>query len=74
MTDTYSLELFGKPVSTTGTTPNPHRFGGAWGYINGGSGQAGVSGLQQLGARFYWPVCWPVRRAVAPVDFSAAPS
>jgi RHS repeat-associated protein len=49
VTDTYSLELFGKQRSSTGTTPNPYRFGGAWGYING------VSGLQQLGARFYWP-------------------
>ena len=49
VTDTYSLELFGKQRSSTGSTPNPYRFGGAWGYINGGSG------LQQLGARFYWP-------------------
>ncbi|MFB3883456.1 MAG: RHS repeat-associated core domain-containing protein, partial [Armatimonadota bacterium] len=44
-----SLELFGKQRSSTGSTPNPYRFGGAWGYINGGSG------LQQLGARFHWP-------------------
>ncbi|MFB3883453.1 MAG: RHS repeat-associated core domain-containing protein [Armatimonadota bacterium] len=49
VTDTYSLELFRKQRSSSGTTPNPYRFGGAWGYINGGSG------LQQLGARFYWP-------------------
>jgi RHS repeat-associated protein len=49
VTDTYSLELFGKQRASTGSTPNPYRFGGAWGYINGGSG------LQQLGARFYWP-------------------
>jgi hypothetical protein len=45
VTDTYDMDTFGKPVSTTGSTPNPYRFGGAWGYING------VSGLQQLGAR-----------------------
>ena len=49
VTDTYTLEAFGKQRSSTGSTPNPYRFGGAWGYING------VSGLQQLGARFYWP-------------------
>ncbi|MFB3883455.1 MAG: RHS repeat domain-containing protein [Armatimonadota bacterium] len=49
VTDTYSLELFGKQRASTGSTPNPYRFGGAWGYINGSSG------LQQLGARFYWP-------------------
>ena len=49
VTDTYTLEAFGKQRAGTGSTPNPYRFGGAWGYINGGSG------LQQLGARFYWP-------------------
>jgi RHS repeat-associated protein len=49
VTDTYTLEAFGKQRASAGTTPNPYRFGGAWGYING------VSGLQQLGARFYWP-------------------
>jgi RHS repeat-associated protein len=49
VTDTYTLEAFGKQRSSTGATPNPYRYGGAWGYING------VSGLQQLGARFYWP-------------------
>ena len=49
VTDTYTLEAFGKQRASAGTTPNPYRCGGAWGYING------VSGLQQLGARFYWP-------------------
>jgi RHS repeat-associated protein len=36
-------------MGSTGTTPNPYRFGGAWGYITD------PSGMQQLGARYYWP-------------------
>jgi len=57
VTDTYEMDTFGKPVSTTGTTPNPYRevypersrSGAAWGYITD------PSGLLQLGARYYWP-------------------
>ena len=44
-TDTYSLDAFGVEfASSTGSTPNPYRFGGAWGYMTD------PSGLQQLGA------------------------
>jgi RHS repeat-associated protein len=49
VTDTYDMDTFGRPLSTTGSTPNPYRYGGAWGYITD------PSGLLQLGARFYWP-------------------
>jgi RHS repeat-associated protein len=50
VTDAYSLDAFGVEfASATGSTPNPYRYGGAWGYITDGSG------LLQLGARFYWP-------------------
>jgi RHS repeat-associated protein len=49
VTDTYTLEAFGIQRVSTGTTVNPYRFGGAWGYMTEGSG------LLQLGARFYWP-------------------
>jgi RHS repeat-associated protein len=48
-TDWYELDTFGRQVSSSGTTPNPYRYGGAWGYISD------PSGLQQLGHRFYWP-------------------
>ena len=48
-TDWYELDTFGRQVSSSGTTPNPYRYGGAWGYITD------PSGLLQLGARFYWP-------------------
>ena len=49
VTDTYGLDTFGRSVSSTGTTPNPYRFGGAWGYITD------ASGMLQLGTRYYWP-------------------
>ena len=49
ITDTYKLDTFGRSVSSSGSTPNPYRFGGAWGYITD------PSGMLQLGARFYWP-------------------
>jgi len=50
VTDTYSLDAFGVEFAApTGTTPNPYRFGGAWGYMTD------PSGLLQLGARYYWP-------------------
>jgi RHS repeat-associated protein len=48
-TDWYELDTFGRQVSNSGTTPNPYRFGAAWGYITD------PSGFLQLGARFYWP-------------------
>jgi len=49
VTDSYTLDAFGLDLGSTGTTVNPNGFGGAWGYITD------PSGLQQLGARFYWP-------------------
>ena len=48
-TDWYELDTFGRQVSSSGTTPNPYRFGGAWGYITD------PSGFLQLGERHYWP-------------------
>ena len=49
VTDSYDLEAFGVALGSSGSTTNPHRFGGAWGYMTEGSG------LLQLGHRFYWP-------------------
>jgi len=48
-TDWYELDTFGRQVSTSGSTPNPYRYGGAWGYITD------PSAMLQLGHRFYWP-------------------
>jgi RHS repeat-associated protein len=49
VTDSYDMDTFGAELDSTVTTPNPYRFGGAWGYITD------PSGLLQLGARYYWP-------------------
>lgn len=49
VTDSYVLDSFGTPTGAATTTVNPYRYGGAWGYMTD------PSGLQQLGARFYWP-------------------
>ena len=49
VTDTYDTDTFGRPIGTTGSTPNPYRYGAAWGYITD------PSGFLQLGARYYWP-------------------
>ena len=49
VTDTYDMDTFGRALASTGTTPNPYKFGAAWGYITD------PSGLLQLGARYYWP-------------------
>ena len=51
VTDSYTIDAFGKPFSSTGTTRNPYRYGGAWDYFTDYLG----SGLLQLGHRFYWP-------------------
>ena len=49
VTDTYDMDTFGAARGSTGSTPNPYRFGAAWGYITD------PSGFLQLGARYYWP-------------------
>ena len=49
VTDTYELDSFGRLNSSSGTTPNSYRFGGAWGYMTD------PSGMLQLGERHYWP-------------------
>jgi RHS repeat-associated protein len=49
ITDAYNVDAFGNLRSSTGTTPNPYRFGGAWGYMTD------PSGLLQPGHRFYRP-------------------
>jgi RHS repeat-associated protein len=57
VTDTYDpsttlragMDTFGRELGSTGSTPNPYRYGAAWGYITD------PSGFLQLGARYYWP-------------------
>ncbi len=49
VTDTWRLDAFGEYLEGTGSSSRKYQYGGAWGYLND------PSGLQQLGARFYWP-------------------
>ena len=49
VTDTWRLNAFGEYLEGTGSSSRKYQYGGAWGYLND------PSGLQQLGARFYWP-------------------
>ncbi len=49
ITDSYTADVFGQQLSSSGSTVNPYQYGGEWGYITD------PSGLLQLGARFYWP-------------------
>ena len=44
-TDSYGLDAFGRQMSSAGSTTNPYRFGGGWGYMTDTPG----SGLLQLG-------------------------
>jgi RHS repeat-associated protein len=50
VTDEYVMDAFGQYLSSSGTTMNPYRFGGAWGYMTDPN-----SGTMQLGARTYLP-------------------
>ena len=38
VTDTYDMDTFGRSLGSTGSTPNPYRYGAAWGYITESSG------------------------------------
>ena len=49
VTDTYDMDTFGSLRGSTGSTPNPYRFGAGWGYMTD------PSGFLRLGARYYWP-------------------
>ena len=47
VTDSYTIDAFGRLFSSTGSTRYPYRLGGDWGY------QTDPTGLLQLGAWFY---------------------
>jgi hypothetical protein len=55
VTDTYSLDAFGRQMSTSGSTVNPYRFGAAWGYITDTASSTQGSGLIQTGAPRFAP-------------------
>ncbi len=49
VTDGYSFDAFGRWLSGWVSTESPYDYGAAWGYLRD------YSGMEQLGARFYWP-------------------
>jgi len=50
VTGTLTTDAFGNPVAQWGSSVNPYRFAGAWGY-----GDDGDAGLLHVGARYYDP-------------------
>lgn len=54
VTDTYVYSAFGITESSSGSSVNPFRFVGQWGYYDDGA-RGGQSGLSLLGVRYYSP-------------------
>ncbi len=54
VTDTYVYSAFGITESSSGSSVNPFRFVGQWGYYDDGA-RGGQSGLLLLGVRYYSP-------------------
>ncbi len=54
VTDTYEYNAFGVLESSTGTSVNPYRYVGQWGYYDDGA-MGSSSGLLLLGVRYYSP-------------------
>ncbi|NSW79070.1 MAG: hypothetical protein HPY54_08565 [Chthonomonadetes bacterium] len=50
MTSTFTSDGFGNPVAQWGSSANPYRCAGAWGYRDDGD-----AGLLHVGARYYDP-------------------
>ncbi|MGQ9881856.1 MAG: RHS repeat-associated core domain-containing protein [Armatimonadota bacterium] len=50
VTSTFTTEAFGNTVSQWGSSSNPYRFAGLWGYRDDGD-----AGLLHVGARYYDP-------------------
>jgi RHS repeat-associated protein len=54
VTDSYAFDAFGVPSSATGSSINPYRYVGQWGYYDDGA-MGSSSEMLLLGARYYWP-------------------
>jgi RHS repeat-associated protein len=54
VTDSYSYDAFGVPISATGSSINPYRYVGQWGYYDDGA-MGSSSEMLLLGIRYYWP-------------------
>jgi RHS repeat-associated protein len=54
VTDSYTYDAFGVPTSATGSSTNPYRYVGQWGYYDDGA-MGSTSEMLLLGVRYYWP-------------------
>ncbi|MDQ2986619.1 MAG: hypothetical protein M3R13_07840 [Armatimonadota bacterium] len=85
VTDSYTYNAFGVPYTPTGSSVNPYRYVGQWGYYDDGA-RGSSSQMLLLGVRYYWPkygrfVTWDPAHAllssyrylIGPVTSSADP-
>jgi len=54
ITDSYAYDAFGNPLSASGSSVNPYRYVGQWGYYDDGA-MGSSSEMLLLGVRYYWP-------------------
>jgi RHS repeat-associated protein len=54
ITDSYTYNAFGVPYTPSGSSVNPYRYVGQWGYYDDGA-MGSSSGMLLLGVRYYWP-------------------
>jgi RHS repeat-associated protein len=54
VTDSYTYDACGVPTSATGSSTNPYRYVGQWGYYDDGA-MGSSSEMLLLGVRYYWP-------------------
>jgi RHS repeat-associated protein len=54
VTDSYTYNAFGVPLSASGSSVNPYRYVGQWGYYDDGA-MGSSSEMLLLGVRYYWP-------------------
>jgi len=54
ITDSYSYNAFGVPYTPSGSSVNPYRYIGQWGYYDDGA-MGSSSSMLLLGVRYYWP-------------------
>jgi RHS repeat-associated protein len=74
VTDSYAFDAFGVPSSATGSSINPYRYVGQWGYYDDGA-MGSSSEMLLLGARYYWPkygrfTVWDPLRSYNPYLYS----
>jgi len=74
VTDSYTYDAFGNPLLTSGSSVNPYRYVGQWGYYDDGA-MGSSSAMLLLGVRYYWPkfgrfVSWDSLDSANKYDYS----